>query len=41
MVRDASSDKLVRKGGRGGPDGASSLRAFINSQEAKHKARAD
>ena len=41
MVWDASSDKLVRKGGGGGPGGAWSLKAFINSQEAKHKARAD
>ena len=41
MVRDASSDKLVRKGGGGGAGGAWSLKAFINSQEAKHKARAD
>ena len=36
LVVDASLDKLVRKGG-----GRWSLRAFINSQEAKHKARAD
>lgn len=39
--QDASRDKLVRKGGGGGPGGAWSLKAFINSQEAKHKARAD
>ena len=36
-----SLDKLVRKGGGGGAGGAWSLKAFINSQEAKHKARAD
>ena len=40
-MRSSLLDKLVRKGEGGGPGGASSLRAFINSQEAKHKARAD